>query len=78
LGSDANNELIEKGKKPFFNWISADNEIATARGGGTRYLLYANRYIHNIKNSLYHHKLSFTFKGGGLALWRRVTEKEDD
>ena len=22
------------GKKPFFNWISADSEIATARGGG--------------------------------------------
>ena len=44
MGSDANNELIEKGKKPFFNWISADNEIATARGGGTRYLLYANTF----------------------------------
>ena len=22
------------GKKPFFNWISADSNIATARGGG--------------------------------------------
>jgi len=34
LGSDNNKELVEKGKKPFFNWISADGEIATARGGG--------------------------------------------
>ena len=24
----------EKGKRPFFNWISADETIATARGGG--------------------------------------------
>ena len=34
LGSDNNVELVEKGAKPFFNWISADGEIATARGGG--------------------------------------------
>lgn len=34
LGSDNNVELVEKGNKPFFNWISADADIATARGGG--------------------------------------------
>lgn len=34
LGSENNVELAEQGKKPFFNWISADSEIATARGGG--------------------------------------------
>ena len=34
LGSDNNVELVEKGAKPFFNWISADRDIATARGGG--------------------------------------------
>lgn len=34
LGSDNNKELVNKGKKPFFNWISADSSIATARGGG--------------------------------------------
>jgi hypothetical protein len=34
LGSENNKELVNKGKKPFFNWISADADIATARGGG--------------------------------------------
>lgn len=34
LGSDNNIELVDKGAKPFFNWISADGDIATARGGG--------------------------------------------
>lgn len=34
LGSENNEDLVQKGKKPFFNWISADGEIATARGGG--------------------------------------------
>ena len=35
LGSDGNVDLVEKqGKRPFFNWISADDNIATARGGG--------------------------------------------
>ena len=34
LGSENNVELVEKGAKPFFNWISADKDIATARGGG--------------------------------------------
>jgi len=34
LGSDKNTKLIAKNKKPFFNWISADDTIATARGGG--------------------------------------------
>jgi len=34
LGSEGNVMLAEKNKKPFFNWISADTEIATARGGG--------------------------------------------
>ena len=35
LGSSNNVDMIEKqGKKPFFNWILADNDIAAARGGG--------------------------------------------
>lgn len=34
LGSENNVDLVKKGNKPFFNWISADEVIATARGGG--------------------------------------------
>jgi len=35
LGSEGNVDLIEKqGKRAFFNWISANEKIATARGGG--------------------------------------------
>ena len=34
LGSEGNVKLAEKNKGAFFNWISADEEIATARGGG--------------------------------------------
>ena len=34
LGSENNEQLIATGKRPFFNWISADSSIATARGGG--------------------------------------------
>ena len=34
LGSDNNEKLVEQGKRPFFNWISADADVATARGGG--------------------------------------------
>ena len=34
LGSSNNVDLVKKNKRPFFNWISADNTIATARGGG--------------------------------------------
>lgn len=34
LGSEGNVELEKKGKRAFFNWISADDKIATARGGG--------------------------------------------
>lgn len=34
LGSENNVNLAKKGKRPFFNWISADDQIATARGGG--------------------------------------------
>ena len=34
LGSENNKQLVTKNKKPFFNWISADGRIATARGGG--------------------------------------------
>ena len=34
LGSDNNVKLNKKGKRPFFDWISADAQIATARGGG--------------------------------------------
>lgn len=34
LGSDSNVKNAQKGQKPFFNWISADESIATARGGG--------------------------------------------
>lgn len=34
LGSENNKKLVENDKKAFFNWISADENIATARGGG--------------------------------------------
>ena len=34
LGSESNVVNEKKGKRPFFNWISADDTIATARGGG--------------------------------------------
>lgn len=34
LGSKNNVERAKQGKKAFFNWISADDKIATARGGG--------------------------------------------
>jgi len=34
LGSESNVKNSNKGKRPFFNWISADENIATARGGG--------------------------------------------
>lgn len=34
LGSENNVDRQKKGKRPFFNWISADDQIATARGGG--------------------------------------------
>jgi hypothetical protein len=34
LGSESNVENANRGKRPFFNWISADDWIATARGGG--------------------------------------------
>lgn len=35
LGSESNvKNVMDNKKKPFFNWIQADNQIATARGGG--------------------------------------------
>jgi hypothetical protein len=34
LGSDGNVRNAEKGRNAFFNWISADSTIATARGAG--------------------------------------------
>lgn len=34
LGSDSNVERSKKGQAAFFNWISADEDVATARGGG--------------------------------------------
>ena len=34
LGSESNVANAKKDKKAFFNWISADASIATARGGG--------------------------------------------
>jgi len=34
LGSKNNVKLAKSGKRPFFQWISADDEIALARGGG--------------------------------------------
>ena len=49
LGAKNNVQRAKSGKKAFFNWISADSEIATARGGG-----------------------------GGLALWRRDAEMEQE
>lgn len=34
LGSKNNYKLAETGRRAFFDWISADDDIATARGGG--------------------------------------------
>jgi len=34
LGAKNNEKLVKEGKKPFFNWIDADDSIACARGGG--------------------------------------------
>lgn len=34
LGSDSNVANAKKNRKAFFNWIAADDSIATARGGG--------------------------------------------
>jgi PAP_fibrillin len=34
LGSESNVENAKRGRQAFFNWISADEQIATARGGG--------------------------------------------
>lgn len=34
LGSESNVENNKRGNSAFFNWISADDKIATARGGG--------------------------------------------
>ena len=34
LGSKNNEKLASEGKRAFFTWISADDNIATARGGG--------------------------------------------
>jgi PAP_fibrillin len=34
LGSESNVENAARNKSAFFNWISADRTIATARGGG--------------------------------------------
>lgn len=34
LGSANNEKLAEVGRRAFFDWISADDDIATARGGG--------------------------------------------
>lgn len=34
LGSQGNVQLAKKDRQAFFNWISADENIATARGGG--------------------------------------------
>jgi hypothetical protein len=34
LGSANNEKLADSGRRAFFDWISADGEIATARGGG--------------------------------------------
>jgi predicted house-cleaning NTP pyrophosphatase (Maf/HAM1 superfamily) len=34
LGSESNVKNAEKGKQAFFNWIQANDKIATARGGG--------------------------------------------
>lgn len=41
LGSNNNKKLVDDGKKPFFNWVSADEDIATARGGGGGLALWA-------------------------------------
>eukprot|EP00635_Sarcinochrysidales_sp_CCMP3193_P003677 CAMPEP_0118893642 /NCGR_PEP_ID=MMETSP1166-20130328/2769_1 /TAXON_ID=1104430 /ORGANISM="Chrysoreinhardia sp, Strain CCMP3193" /LENGTH=271 /DNA_ID=CAMNT_0006832471 /DNA_START=18 /DNA_END=833 /DNA_ORIENTATION=- len=41
LGSKANQQLLDQGKRPFFLWIDADEHIATARGGGGGLALWA-------------------------------------
>jgi hypothetical protein len=33
-GSANNEKLVDSGRRAFFDWISADDDIATARGGG--------------------------------------------
>ena len=45
LGSSNNEVLVNKEKKAFFNWISADNNIATARGGGGGLALWRKEEI---------------------------------
>lgn len=52
LGSENNKKLVENDKKAFFNWISADENIATARGGGGEFMndsifhtLYSKNYF---------------------------------
>lgn len=51
LGSDNNKALVDKGKTPFFNWISADGNIATARGGGGGLALWKRDLDIEAKNS---------------------------
>eukprot|EP00798_Chlamydomonas_sp_ICE-L_P003871 gene3871-13935_t len=41
VGTDSNVANGKKGKKPFFHWISADADVATARGGGGGIALWA-------------------------------------
>eukprot|EP01035_Chromulina_nebulosa_P025527 gene25527-33321_t len=44
LGSEENIKLINKNRKPFFNWISASDDYATARGGGGGLALWKRTY----------------------------------
>ena len=48
LGSSNNEELVKREKRPFFNWISADENIATARGGGGGLALWKKEEVFDL------------------------------
>jgi hypothetical protein len=51
LGSANNEKLADMGRRAFFDWISADDEIATARGGGGGLALW-KRVVDNDKEPM--------------------------
>jgi hypothetical protein len=51
LGSANNEKLADMGRRAFFDWISADDEIATARGGGGGLALWKRVGIDDDKNA---------------------------
>lgn len=50
LGSANNEKLADMGRRAFFDWISADDAIATARGGGGGLALWKRVGIDDDKN----------------------------